>query len=170
MIMWVLSDRALPRSYATMEGFGVHTFRLINEEGKSTFCKIHWKPTEGLASLVWDETQKIAGKDPDFNRKDLWERIENGMFPEYELGFQLFSEEEADSFDFDVLDPTKIVPEELVPVRKVGKMTLNRNPDNFFAETEQVAFHPGHLVSGIDFTRVPYLPEACRRPVSSVHS
>ncbi|HVL37879.1 MAG TPA: catalase [Fimbriimonadaceae bacterium] len=157
MIMWVLSDRALPRSYATMEGFGVHTFRLVNEAGNSTLCKIHWKPMEGLASLLWDETQKIAGKDPDFNRRDLWERIEKGLFPEFELGFQLFTEEEAASFDFDVLDPTKIVPEELVPVRRVGKMTLNRNPDNFFAETEQVAFHPGHIVPGIDFTNDPLL-------------
>jgi catalase len=157
MIMWVLSDRALPRSYAKMEGFGVHTFRLINDAGESTFCKIHWKPLEGLASLVWDETQKIAGKDPDFNRKDLWERIEMGAFPEFELGFQLFTEEEANGFDFDVLDPTKIVPEELVPVRRVGKMTLNKNPEEFFPETEQVAFHPGHLVPGIDFTNDPLL-------------
>ena len=157
MIMWVLSDRALPRSYALMEGFGVHTFRLVNEAGKSTMCKIHWKPVAGLASLVWDETQKIAGKDPDFNRKDLWERIETGLFPEFELGFQLFTEEEANKFDFDVLDPTKLVPEELIPVRKVGKMTLKRNPSNFFAETEQVAFHPGHIVPGIDFTNDPLL-------------
>lgn len=157
MIMWVLSDRALPRSYAKMEGFGVHTFRLINEEGRSTLCKIHWKPLEDLSSLVWDETQKIAGKDPDFNRKDLWERIEKGVYPEFELGLQLFTEEEASQFDFDVLDATKIVPEEMVPVRRIGKMTLNRNPDNFFAETEQVAFHPGHLVPGIDFTNDPLL-------------
>ncbi|MCW5935917.1 MAG: catalase [Fimbriimonadaceae bacterium] len=157
MVMWVLSDRALPTSYAKMEGFGVHTFRLTNAEGRSTLCKIHWKPTEGLSSLVWDETQKIAGKNPDFNRKDLWERIEQGTFPEFELGLQLFTEEEAAGWDFDVLDATKIVPEELVPVRRVGKMTLNRNPDNFFAETEQVAFHPGHLVPGIDFTNDPLL-------------
>jgi len=140
-----------------MEGFGVHTFRLINDAGKATLCKIHWKPIEGLASLVWDETQKIAGKDPDFNRRDLWERIESGMHPEFELGFQLFTEEQAASWDFDVLDATKIVPEELVPVRRVGRMTLNRNPDKFFAETEQVAFHPGHLVPGIDFTNDPLL-------------
>lgn len=157
MILWVLSDRALPRSYAQMEGFGVHTFRLLNDDAKSTLCKIHWKPVEGMSQLVWDETQKIAGKDPDFNRRDLWERIENGVFPEFELGFQLFTEEEAAKFDFDVLDATKIVPEELVPVRRVGKMTLNRNPQNFFAETEQVAFHPGHLVPGIDFTNDPLL-------------
>jgi catalase len=157
MLLWVLSDRALPRSYAKMEGFGVHTFRLINDKGNSTFCKIHWKPLEGMASLVWDETQEIAGKDPDFNRKDLWQRIEMGIYPEFELGFQLFSEQQAQQFDFDVLDATKIVPEEIVPVRRVGKMTLNRNPDNFFAETEQVAFHPGHLVPGIDFSNDPLL-------------
>ncbi len=157
MLLWVLSDRALPRSYAKMEGFGVHTFRLINDQGQSTFCKIHWKPIEGISSLVWDETQKIAGKDPDFNRKDLWQRIEQGVYPEYELGFQLFTETEAAEFDFDVLDATKLVPEELVPVRRVGKLTLNRNPDNFFAETEQVAFHPGHLVPGIDFSNDPLL-------------
>ncbi|MCO6430088.1 MAG: catalase [Deltaproteobacteria bacterium] len=157
MLLWVLSDRALPRSYAQMEGFGVHTFRLVSEKGKSTLCKIHWKPLEGVSQLVWDETQKIAGKDPDFNRRDLWERIENGIYPEFELGFQLFTEEEAAKFDFDILDPTKIVPEELVPVRRVGKMTLNRNPDNFFSETEQVAFHPGHVVPGIDFTNDPLL-------------
>jgi catalase len=157
MIMWVLSDRALPRSYATMEGFGVHTFRLVNDAGRSTFVKFHWKPLEGISSLLWDETQKIAGKDPDFNRKDLWERIESGTYPEFELGVQLFTDEEANGFDFDILDASKIVPEELVPVRRIGKMTLNRNPENFFAETEQVAFHPGHLVPGIDFTNDPLL-------------
>lgn len=157
MIMWVLSDRALPRSYSMMEGFGVHTFRLINEQGKSRFVKFHWKPLNGVHSLVWDETQKIAGKDPDFNRRDLWTLIESGNYPEYELGFQMVEEEDEFAFDFDLLDPTKIIPEELVPVRKVGKMTLNRNPDNFFAETEQVAFHPGHVVPGIDFTNDPLL-------------
>ncbi len=157
MIMWVLSDRALPRSYAEMEGFGVHTFRLVSDQGRSTLCKIHWKPLAGLTALTWDEAQKIAGKDPDFNRKDLWERIDMGLYPEFELGFQLFTEEEAARFDFDVLDAAKIVPEELVPVRRVGKMTLNRNPDNFFAETEQVAFHAGHVVPGIDFTNDPLL-------------
>ena len=157
MIMWVLSDRALPRSYAMMEGFGVHTFRFINEEGRSRFVKFHWKPLLGVHSLSWDETQKIAGKDPDFNRRDLWERIEMGNYPEYELGVQVVDEENADKFEFDLLDATKIIPEELVPVQIVGKMTLNRNPDNFFAETEQVAFHPGHVVPGIDFSNDPLL-------------
>lgn len=157
MIMWVLSDRALPRSYSMMEGFGVHTFRLINGAGKSRFVKFHWKPLNGVHSLIWDETQKIAGKDADFNRRDLWELIESGIFPEYELGMQIVEEEDEFAFDFDLLDPTKIIPEELVPVMKVGKMTLNRNPDNFFAETEQVAFHPGHVVPGIDFTNDPLL-------------
>ena len=156
-IMWVLSDRALPRSYSMMEGFGVHTFRLINAKGKSRFVKFHWKPVNGVYSLVWDETQKIAGKDPDFNRRDLWNLIENGNFPEFELGMQIVEEEEEFDFDFDLLDPTKLIPEELVPVRKVGKMVLNRNPDNFFAETEQAAFHPGHVVPGIDFTNDPLL-------------
>jgi catalase len=157
MIMWVLSDRALPRSYAMMEGFGVHTFRLVNWEGKARFVKFHWRPVLGTHSLVWDEAQKIAGKDPDFNRSDLWERIENGDYPEFELGLQIIEEEDEHAFDFDLLDPTKIVPEHEVPVRIVGKMTLNRNPDNFFAETEQVAFHPGHVVSGIDVTNDPLL-------------
>jgi catalase len=157
MIMWVLSDRALPRSYAMMEGFGVHTFRFINEAGESRFVKFHWKPVLGVHSLVWDETQKIAGKDPDFNRRDLWNAIEMGNFPEYELGVQIVEEKDEFSFDFDLLDPTKIIPEELVPVRIIGKMVLDHNPDNFFAETEQVAFHPGHVVPGIDFTNDPLL-------------
>lgn len=157
MIMWVLSDRALPRSYRMMEGFGVHTFRFINEAGKSRFVKFHWKPVLGTHALVWDEVQKLAGKDPDFNRRDLWEAIEKGDYPEYELGVQVVEEEDAGNFDFDLLDPTKIIPEELVPVRLIGKMTLNRNPDNFFAETEQVAFHPGHIVPGIDFSNDPLL-------------
>jgi catalase len=157
MIMWVLSDRALPRSYSMMEGFGVHTFRLVNEEGVSHFVKFHWKPLNGVHSLTWDETQKIAGKDPDFNRRDLWESIEKGNYPEFEFGVQLITEDEEFDFDFDILDATKIWPEELVPVRRIGKMTLNRNPDNFFAETEQVAFHPGHVVPGIDFTNDPLL-------------
>lgn len=157
MIMWVLSDRALPRSYRMMEGFGVHTFRFINEAGKSRFVKFHWKPVLGVHALVWDEVQKLAGKDPDFNRRDLWEAIEMGNYPEFELGVQIVEEEDAGNFDFDLLDPTKIIPEELVPVRLIGKMTLNRNPDNFFAETEQVAFHPGHIVPGIDFTNDPLL-------------
>jgi catalase len=157
MIMWVLSDRALPRSYSMMEGFGVHSFRFVNEQGKARFVKFHWKPTSGIHSLVWDETQKIAGKDPDFNRKDLWESIEDGNFPEYELCVQMIEEEDEFAFNFDILDPTKIWPEELVPVMPVGKMVLNRNPDNFFAETEQVAFHPGHVVPGIDFSNDPLL-------------
>jgi catalase len=157
MIMWVLSDRAVPRSYAMMEGFGVHTFRLVNAEGNARFVKFHWRPKQGVHSLLWDETQKIAGKDPDFNRKDLWEAIEMGNYPEFELGIQVVEEEDEHKFDFDLLDPTKIIPEEEVPLRMVGKMVLNRNPDNFFAETEQVAFHPGHVVPGIDFTNDPLL-------------
>lgn len=157
MIMWVLSDRAFPRSYATMEGFGVHTFRLINEQGESHFCKIHWKPLAGVHSLVFDEAAKLAGKDPDFHRRDLWEAIEKGNFPEYELGFQIIREAEEFDFDFDILDATKLWPEELIPVQRVGRLTLNRNPDNFFMETEQVAFHPGNLVPGIDFTNDPLL-------------
>jgi catalase len=157
MIMWVLSDRALPRSYRMMDGFGVHTFRLVNEAGKARFIKWHWRSTLGPASLVWDETQKIAGKDPDFNRKDLWEAIEKGNYPEYELCIQVLEEDQEHDFDFDILDPTKIWPESEVPLQRVGKMVLNRNPDNFFAETEQVAFHPGHVVPGIDFTNDPLL-------------
>jgi catalase len=157
MIMWVLSDRALPRSYAMMQGFGVHTFRLVNKEGKARFVKFHWRPLLGMHSLVWDETQKIAGKDPDFNRRDLWESIEMGNYPEFEFGLQIIEEEDEFKFDYDLLDASKIVPEEDAPIRWVGKMTLNRNPDNFFAETEQVAFHPGHVVPGIDFTNDPLL-------------
>jgi catalase len=157
MMMWVMSDRALPRSFAMMEGFGIHTFRLINNKGKSRFVKFHWKPLKGVHSLVWDEAQKIAGKDADFNRRDLWESIERGDFPQWELGMQIVEEKDEHKFDFDLLDPTKIIPEELVPVRRVGTMVLNRNPDNFFAETEQVAFHPGHVVPGIDFSNDPLL-------------
>lgn len=157
MVMWAMSDRSIPRSFRMMEGFGVHTFRFVNEEGKAHFVKFHWKPVLGIHSLVWDEAQKIAGKDPDFHRRDLWESIENGDYPEYELGVQLISEEDEFNFDFDVLDPTKIWPEEEVPVKIIGKMTLNRNVDNVFAETEQVAFHPGHVVPGIDFTNDPLL-------------
>lgn len=156
-IMWVLSDRALPRSYRMMEGFGVHTFRLVNEAGEGRFIKWHWRPTMDMASLVWDEAQKIAGKDPDFNRRDLWEAIEGGDYPEFELCIQVLEEEDEHKFDFDILDPTKIWPESEVPLEPVGKMVLNRNPDNFFAETEQVAFHPGHVVPGIDFTNDPLL-------------
>lgn len=157
MIMWLMSDRAIPRSYRMMEGFGVHTFRLINAEGKPSFVKFHWKPLLGVHSVVWDEAKKISGNDPDFHRRDLWDAIESGAFPEWELGLQIVSEEDEHKFDFDILDPTKLIPEELVPVIKIGKMTLNRNPDNFFAETEQVAFHPGHIVPGIDFTNDPLL-------------
>ena len=157
MIMWVMSDRALPRSYRMMEGFGVHTFRLVNDKGQACFVKFHWKPLLGLHSVLWDEAQKISGKDPDFHRRDLWEAIENGAYPEWELGIQIVEEKDEHQFDFDLLDPTKLIPEELVPVKRIGKMTLNRNPDNFFAETEQVAFHPGHLVSGIDFSNDPLL-------------
>jgi catalase len=157
MIMWLMSDRAIPRSYRMMEGFGVHTFRLINAEGVSSFVKFHWKPLLGVHSVAWDEAKKISGNDPDFHRRDLWDAIESGAFPEWELGLQIISEEDEHKFDFDILDPTKLIPEELVPVIKVGKMTLNRNPDNFFAETEQVAFHPGHLVPGLDFSNDPLL-------------
>jgi len=157
MLMWVMSDRALPRSFAMMEGFGVHTFRLINDAGKARFVKFHWKPIKGVKSLVWDEAQKISGKDPDFHRRDLFEAIERGDYPEWELGLQIVEEKDEFKFDFDLLDPTKIIPEELVPARRVGKLTLNRNPDNFFAETEQVAFHTGHVVPGIDFTNDPLL-------------
>jgi catalase len=157
MVLWLMSDRALPRSYATMEGFGVHTYRFIDAAGESKFVKFHWKPVAGMHSLVWDEAQKLAGKNADFNRADLWESIELGNFPEYELGIQVFDDAQADSFDFDVLDPTKLIPEELIPVRRVGKMTLNRNPDNFFAETEQIAFCVSHVVPGIDFSKDPLL-------------
>jgi catalase len=157
MLMWAMSDRTLPRSLRTMQGFGVHTFRLVNERGKSTFVKFHWTPKLGTHSLVWDESLKICGADPDFHRRDLWEAIEAGAFPEWELGLQLFSEKDAERFSFDVLDATKLVPEELVPVRPVGRLVLNRNPDNFFAETEQVAFCAAHVVPGIDFSNDPLL-------------
>ena len=156
-VMWAMSDRGIPRSYRTMEGFGIHTFRMINAEGKATFVRFHWKPVAGKASLVWDEAQKLTGRDPDFHRRELWESIEAGDFPEYELGLQLIPEEDEFKFDFDLLDPTKLIPEELVPVQLVGKMVLNRNPDNFFAENEQAAFHPGHIVPGLDFTNDPLL-------------
>jgi len=157
MLMWAMSDRAIPRSYRTMQGFGVHTFRLINGAGESHFVKFHWSPLAGTHSLVWDEAVKISGADPDFHRRDLWEAIESGAYPEYELGLQIFTEEKAEEFTFDVLDPTKIVPEELVPVVPVGKLVLNRNPNNFFAETEQVAFCAAHVVPGIDFSNDPLL-------------
>jgi len=157
MIMWVMSDRAIPRSFRMMEGFGVHTFRFIDAAGVSRFVKFHWKPLLGMHSVAWDEAQKISGKDPDFLRRDLWEAIEQGHPAEYELGVQIVEESQEHDFDFDLLDPTKLIPEELVPVERVGRLVLNRNPDNFFAETEQVAFHPGHVVPGIDFTNDPLL-------------
>ncbi|WP_301003977.1 catalase [Arsukibacterium sp.] len=157
MLMWLMSDRAIPRSYRMMQGFGVHTFRLVNEQGQSVFCKFHWKPLLGTHSLVWDEAVKISGADPDFHRRDLWEAIESGEYPEWELGLQIFSEQQAEGFSFDVLDATKLIPEELVPLIPVGRMVLNRNPDNFFAETEQVAFCTAHIIPGIDFSNDPLL-------------
>ena len=157
MLMWAMSDRAIPRSYRMMQGFGVHTFRLVNEQGKSNFVKFHWRPIAGTHSLDWDEAVKIAGADPDFHRRDLWESIEAGEFPEWELSFQIFTEKQAERFSFDILDATKLVPEELVPLTPVGRMVLNRNPDNFFAETEQVAFCAAHVVPGIDFSNDPLL-------------
>ncbi|OGB13784.1 MAG: catalase HPII [Burkholderiales bacterium RIFCSPLOWO2_12_67_14] len=155
--LWVMSDRGIPRSYRTMQGFGVHTFRFVNAANDPVFVKFHWLPAAGTHSLVWDEAVKIAGADPDFHRRDLWESIEAGLFPEYDLAIQVFTEEEAQRFSFDVLDPTKIVPEELVPLKVVGRLVLNRNPDNFFAETEQVAFCAAHVVPGIDFSNDPLL-------------
>ena len=146
-LIWLMSDRALPRSFSMMEGFGIHTYRLLNKEGKSTFFRYHWKPVAGVQSLIWDEAVKISGADPDYNRRDMYEAIENGMYFEWELGVQLFTEEEAN----------KLIPEELVPVKIIGKMVLNRNPDNFFAETEQVAFCPSHIPPGIDFSNDPLL-------------
>jgi catalase len=157
MIMWVLSDRTLPRSFRTMQGFGVHTFRWVNAEGKSRFVKYHWKPLAGVHSNVFEEAQILAGKDPDFHRRNMWDSIDQGDFLEYELGVQIIDEADEHNFDFDILDATKIIPEELVPVTPVGKMVLNRNPDNFFAETEQVAFQPSNVVSGIDFSDDPLL-------------
>ncbi len=157
MIMWVMSDRAIPRSFSTMDGFGVHTFRLVNASGKARFVKFHWRPTVGAHSLVWDEAQKIAGKDPDFHRRDLWESIEQGNYPEWELAVQLMEEGEESKYDFDILDATKIWPEDLIPLRPIGKMVLDRNPDNFFAETEQVAFMTTNIVPGIDFSDDPLL-------------
>jgi catalase len=157
MVIWAMSDRAIPRSLRMMEGFGVHTFRLINAEGVASFVKFHWKPRQGVHSVLWDEAQKLAGKDTDYHRRDLWEAIEKGDYPEWELGVQIVPEADEHKFDFDLLDPTKIIPEELVPVTLLGKMVLNRNPDNFFAETEQVAFCPGHIVPGIDFSNDPLL-------------
>jgi catalase len=157
MLMWQMSDRAIPRSYATMQGFGVHSFRFVNAAGESVFVKFHWNPKAGTHSLVWDEAVKISGADPDYHRRDLWERIEAGAYPEYELGVQVFTEEQGEAFSFDILDATKLIPEELVPIRPIGRMVLNRNPDNFFAETEQVAFCTAHVVPGIDFSNDPLL-------------
>ncbi len=157
MIMWLMSDRAIPRSFRFMEGFGVHTFRLINAEGKSTFVKFHWKPKQGLQSVVWNEALKINGADPDFHRRDLWDAIQSGDYPEWELGLQVFDDSFADSFAFDILDPTKLIPEEDVPVRPVGRLVLDRMVDNFFAETEQVAFCTQNIVPGVDFSNDPLL-------------
>ncbi len=157
MLMWAMSDRAIPRSFGMMEGFGIHTFRLLNEEGKSTFVKFHWKPRLGMQSVIWDEALKISGADPDFHRRDLWNAINDGNFPVWDFGVQLFDEEFANSFDFDVLDATKLIPEEVLPVRIIGHMTLNRNVDNFFAETEQAAFCVRNVVPGIDFSNDPLL-------------
>lgn len=156
-LMWVMSDRGIPRSLRMMEGFGVHTFRMINEAGEAKFVKFHWRPKHGTFSLVWQEALVISGGDPDFHRRDMWNSIEAGDYPEWELSVQEFTEEQAESFDFDVLDPTKLIPEEVVPLRPLGKMVLDRNVDNFFAETEQVAFCPSHLVPGIDFSNDPLL-------------
>ncbi len=156
-VLWLMSDRAIPRSFRMMQGFGVHTFRFVNQEGRGTFVKFHWRPLLGTHSLVWEEAQGIAGKDPDFNRRDLWDSIQAGTFPEWELGVQLVPEEDEHGFDFDLLDATKIIPEEEVPVRPVGRLVLDRNPENFFAETEQIAFHTANVVPGIDFTNDPLL-------------
>jgi len=157
MIMWVMSDRGIPRAYAMMEGFGVNTFRLINAAGKSTFVKFHWKPVLGAHSLVWDEAVKIAGQDPDFHRRNLWESIEMGDYPQWDFAVQLLAEEDEQKFDFDILDATKIWPEDLIPLKRIGRMTLNRNPDNYFSETEQVAFMTTNIVPGIDFSNDPLL-------------
>ena len=157
MLMWVMSDRAIPRSYRFMEGFGVHTFRFVNRAGESSFVKFHWKPKLGMQSVVWNEAVKINGADPDFHRRDLWNSIKAGAFPEWELGVQVFDEAFADEFEFDVLDATKLIPEEILPIRRVGRLVLDRTVDNFFAETEQVAFCTNNVVPGIDFTNDPLL-------------
>jgi catalase len=157
MLMWAMSDRAIPRSLRMMEGFGIHTFRMVNAKGKSTFVKFHWKPKLGMQSLVWDEALKLQAADNDFHRRDLWESISTGGFPEWELGIQAFDEKFAAKLPYDVLDPTKLIPEEILPVRLIGRMVLDRNPDNFFAETEQVAYCPANIVPGIDFTNDPLL-------------
>ena len=157
MLLWVMSDRAIPRSFRFMEGFGVHTFRFVNARGKSTFVKFHWKPKQGLQSVLWDEAVKINGADPDFHRRDLWDAVEQGDFPEWELGIQRFDDAFADTFEFDVLDPTKLIPEEQVPVEPIGRLVLDRTVDNFFAETEQVAFCTQNVPPGVDFSNDPLL-------------
>jgi len=157
MVTWAMSDRAIPRALRFMEGFGIHTFRFVNEDGKSTFVKFHWRPVQGASSVIWDEAIKISGGDPDFHRRDLFEAIAKGDYPEFEFCIQAFDQKTADKLPFDILDATKLIPEEVVPLEVIGKLVLNRNPDNFFAETEQVAFHPGHVVPGIDFTDDPLL-------------
>jgi catalase len=157
MVMWIMSDRTIPRSLRMIEGFGVHTFRMINAKGQSNFVKFHWRPSIGSASVIWDEAVKINGADPDFHRRDMWEAIETGNFPEWELSVQVFDQKTADGLDFDVLDPTKLIPEEIIPLRPIGKMILNRNVDNFFAETEQVAYCPANIVPGIGFSNDPLL-------------
>ncbi|HYQ23807.1 MAG TPA: catalase [Stenotrophomonas sp.] len=157
MIMWAMSDRGIPRSLRMIEGFGVHSFRLLNEAGESTFVKFHWRPTLGIQSTVWDEALKLQAADNDFHRRDLFEAIQRGDFPQWELAVQLFTEEEAEAFPFDHLDPTKIIPESLVPLKVIGRMVLDRWPDNFFAETEQVAFCPANVPPGIDFSNDPLL-------------
>jgi len=157
MVMWIMSDRTIPRSLRMIEGFGVHSFRLVNDAGESTFVKFHWRPKLGLQSTVWDEAVKIAGADPDFQRRDMFDAISSGAFPEWELSVQLFTQAQADAFPFDHLDATKLIPEELVPLQVIGRMVLDRWPDNFFAETEQVAFCPSHVVPGIDFSNDPLL-------------
>jgi catalase len=157
MVMWIMSDRAIPRSFRFMEGFGVHTYRLVTANGKSTFVKFHWKPKLGLQSVTWNEAVKINGADPDFHRRDLWNAIQTGNYPEWELGLQLFDDKFANAFSFDVLDATKLIPEEDVPVRRVGRLVLDRCVDNFFAETEQVAFCTNNIVPGVDFSNDPLL-------------
>src|SRR5580698_1100016 len=157
MLMWIMSDRAIPRSFRNMEGFGVHTFRLINDEGASTFVKFHWRPKLGMQSVIWDEALKISGGDPDYHRRDLWNAINNGDYPEWELAVQLFDDAFVERFEFDVLDATKLIPEEQIPLRVIGRMVLDRNPTNYFSETEQVAFMTQNVVPGIDFSNDPLL-------------
>lgn len=157
MVMWLMSDRAIPRSYRMMQGFGVNTFKFINAKGEAVFVKFHFRPQLGVHAVVWDEAQKISGKNPDFHREDLWDAIESGNFPKWDFGVQIVTAEQEATLEFDILDATKVIPEELVPIKYIGTLELNRNPENFFAETEQVAFHPGHLVPGIDFSDDPLL-------------